>query len=134
MRDELELKLRKDYPKIFANQHESDAVYYGIECRDGWYPIINALCKNIQHYLNCINEIDDAQPVVEQVVVAQIKEKFGALRFYYDGGDDRIIGMVEMAEEWSTVLCEQCGSPGKLRGKGWMYTACDTHTSIQDLE
>ena len=46
----------------------------------------------------------------------QVKEKFGTLRFYYTGGDDRIDGMVRMAESMSAVTCETCGAPGKLRG------------------
>lgn len=64
---------------------------------------------------------------VPQVYVAQIKEKFGELRFYYDGGDDEISGMVRMAEEWASKTCEMCGKPGTLRHGGWMKTLCDEH-------
>jgi hypothetical protein len=136
MRTELQSKLSKNYPKIFANQYSIDphTDYFGIECSDGWYPIINALCANIQSYLDWINRNQDTLPVVEQVVVTQIKQKFGGLRFYYDGGDDRIFGMLCMAESMADITCEECGSPGKRRGKGWIYTACDIHTQPQHLE
>ena len=40
---------------------------------------------------------------VPQLVATQVKEKFGTLRFYYDGGDDEISGMVRMAEAMSGV-------------------------------
>jgi hypothetical protein len=76
------------------------------------------------------------QPVpdeVPQVIVDQVKEKFGTLRFYYHGGDDIIDGMVRMAESISGFTCEKCGAPGKMRGRGWLYTACDTHTK-EDIE
>ena len=49
-------------------------------------------------------------PKVEWIRVAQIKEKFGGLRFYYDGGDDQISGMVTMAESWADSSCEKCGT------------------------
>jgi hypothetical protein len=135
MRTELESKLSKNYPKIFANQSSFDAhiEYLGIECSDGWYPIINALCSNIQSYLDWINRNQDSPPIVQQVVVTQIKEKFGGLRFYYDGGDDRILGMLSMAESMADITCEKCGSPGKRRGKGWIYTACNAHTFPEHL-
>ena len=71
--------------------------------------------------------------IVPQVVVNQVKEKYGTLRFYYTGGDRFVDGLVGMAEEMSLVTCESCGAPGKLRGRGWYYTACDKHTKKEDL-
>jgi hypothetical protein len=62
-----------------------------------------------------------------QVVVTQVKEKFGTLRFYYNGGDDYIRGLVSMAEAMSATTCEECGSAGILRPGGWVHTACDAH-------
>lgn len=62
-----------------------------------------------------------------RVTVAQIKEKFGGLRFYYDGGDEYISGLVTMAESWADKTCEVCGDAGQLRNGGWVRTLCDTH-------
>lgn len=69
----------------------------------------------------------DAVTPVPQVVVSQVKEKFGTLRFYYNGGDDIIDGMVRMAEAMSAVTCEECGAPGRQRSDGWIRTLCDHH-------
>lgn len=69
---------------------------------------------------------------VNHVVATQVKEKFGTLRFYYEGGDDYVRGLVSMAESMSAVTCEVCGDAGRLRGRGWLYTACDEHTKEQD--
>jgi hypothetical protein len=69
------------------------------------------------------------RPVVEQVVVSQVKEKFGGLRFYYDGGNDNIRGMVGMAESLSAITCEQCGAPGDQRHDGWIRTLCNEHAT-----
>jgi hypothetical protein len=76
-------------------------------------------------------KVPDAVP---QVTLDQIKEKFGTLRFYYTGGDEYISGMVTMAEAMSGVTCEECGNPGERRGRGWIYTACDTHTKPEHLD
>ncbi len=70
------------------------------------------------------------RPVFEaasQVIVEQVKEKFGTLRFYYIGGDECIGGMVRMAESMTAVTCEVCGNKGKLGGKGWYSTRCKEH-------
>lgn len=69
-------------------------------------------------------KVDDEIP---QVVAVQVKEKFGALRFYYDGGDEYIAGLAAMAESMSEVTCEECGSRGKIRTGGWVRTLCDKH-------
>lgn len=66
-------------------------------------------------------------PYVPWVQVRQIKEKFGGLRFYYDGGDDTISGMVTMAEVWAGRVCETCGERGTQRSGGWIRTLCDKH-------
>ena len=119
-------RMEERFPKMFAKP-------YGGFCVDkGWWPIIESLCSNIQHYLDWINKNHDAHPVVEQVVVAQIKEKFGGLRFYYDGGDDRVYGMVRMAESWADHACEECGKPGKSRNTGWIKTLCDEHAAERE--
>ena len=65
---------------------------------------------------------------IPQVVVDQVKEKFGTLRFYYTGGDDEISGMVRMAEAMSSVTCESCAAPTKTNWPepgGWVTTLCE---------
>lgn len=111
-------RMEKSYPKMFTMQ------YGGFAVGKGWYPILEQLCKNIQQHIEFANKHEDVCP---QVVVEQIKEKFGGLRFYYQGGDEQIHGMVRMAEAWAGVACEECGAFGKRRGGGWVRTLCDVH-------
>lgn len=88
--------------------------------RDGW--VNKMVAQSI--------ESKEFRKVVEdchQVVAVQVKEKFGTLRFYYDGGDDYVRGLVSMAEWASANICEMCGERGKIRGTGWVYVACDKH-------
>jgi hypothetical protein len=123
--DEFAKRMEEKYPKMFAQP------YGGFAIGEGWWPIIESLCSNIQHYINWKNKESE---VVPQVVVAQIKEKFGGLRFYYEGGDDRIYGMVSMAESWADKSCETCGAPGTSGGKGWIKTLCPTHRAEADAQ
>lgn len=63
-------------------------------------------------------------PECPQVVVEQVKEKFGTLRFYYQGGDDYIAGLVSMAESMTGITCESCGNPGESYSGGWVHVSC----------
>lgn len=110
--------MEERFPKMFAGK------YGGFAVGAGWYPILEALCANIQQHIDWKNR--EAE-VVPQVIVEQIKEKFGGLRFYYQGGDDEISGMVRMAESWAANCCEECCAPGKRRDGGWIRTLCDFH-------
>jgi hypothetical protein len=117
-------RMEERYPKIFEGR------YGGFSCGPGWYPILEKLCANIQSHIDWKNEQFEKYSrgeAVPQVVAAQIKEKFGGLRFYYDGGDDVVRGMVRMAEAWADSSCEDCGAPGRQRNGGWIRTLCDAH-------
>ena len=120
-------QMEEKFPKMFANK------YGGFAVGKGWYPILEKLCANIQHHIDWQNKNHEKHPVVEQVVVEQIKEKFGGLRFYYQGGDDNVHGMVRMAESWADVACEECGGIGQRRGGGWVRTLCDLHEQERNI-
>jgi hypothetical protein len=139
MKQKLDETLCKKYPLIFADRNKSmmeTCMCWGFEHGDGWYNIIDSLCGQIQHHIDWQNknfEKGHAQyKQVPQVVVSQVKEKFGTLRFYYHGGDDVIDGMVRMAESWSAVACEECGAPGTQNSQGWIKTLCETHRRERD--
>lgn len=83
--------------------------------------------------------------------VAQIKEKFGSIRFYYDihkmGEDEeawplpddevrdklheQIRLIVVELENTTQHKCEECGEPGEMRNNGWIKTLCDKHDAVQ---
>ena len=117
-----ELEMQEYFPKVYPKMFQGK--YGGIDCGEGWFNVLNMLCRNIQSYLNW-------KPDVPQVVVEQIKEKLGTLRFYYQGGDDYVSGLVSMAEAITEVTCEECGSTGALRHGGWIKTLCDEHEEAQ---
>jgi len=110
--------MEERFPKMLGGR------YGGFAVGAGWYPILETLCTNIQSHIDWRVKQGKDCP---QVVVEQIKEKFGGLRFYYQGGDDEISGMVRIAEAWADVVCEECGATGKRRSGGWIRTLCDKH-------
>lgn len=121
-------QMEERFPKMFVKG------YGGIGVGKGWWPIIERLCDNIQSHIDSrakqvIQFPNENYQPVKQVEIRQIKEKFGGLRFYYDGGDDRVYGMVRMAESWASVSCEDCGAPGEQTGGGWIKTLCPTHAA-----
>ena len=136
MKEEFDKKLCEKYPKIFKNRNGSmqeTCMCWGFSHGDGWYDIIDSLCASIQNHINNkryqFREMSQEDFDEEhQVVAAQVKEKFGGLRFYVDGGDDWVYGAISMAESISYRTCEVCGAPGKTRGTGWIRTTCDEHT------
>jgi hypothetical protein len=117
MSPELEKKLIEKYPTLYNQQH-----FWGFECGDGWYNIIDHLSSAITTYTNQVTEFN-----VFNVVVSQVKEKFGGLRFYADNTDRVVDGMIWLAEHMSENTCETCGNRGEMRGGSWLVTLCDKH-------
>jgi hypothetical protein len=71
--------------------------------------------------------------LIEQVEAVQVKEKFGSLRFYTNGNDDYVDGLIRMAESMSAVTCETCGKPGKISGKGYISCKCPECTKDENF-
>jgi ssDNA-binding Zn-finger/Zn-ribbon topoisomerase 1 len=119
---------------------------YGFEIGDGWYHLIFDLSKNIesQARLQGIDSESNDWPVA-----IQVKEKFGALKFYCSMGNktpqeqviekhgdllsarpfpnnEAIANLIRSAEKASTSICERCGSKGVLRRHSWVKTLCDS--------
>jgi len=59
------------------------------------------------------------------VLVQQVKEKWGGLRFYVGGAPRWIHDLIDRIEELSYKICESCGKPGRPRTDGWVKTRCD---------
>lgn len=68
------------------------------------------------------------------VTFVQIKEKYGTLRLYMSATTDEMDEYTDAAEKASHNTCETCGKYGQVRGKGWLYNACDEHAKPEDLE
>lgn len=127
-------ELYEKYPSLFAlKDNKTEPIgAYGIECGDGWLDILSSLCFLIaQHERNIEGrnkylQKEGKEPVAyESFKFTQIKEKFGGLRIYYNGGDEYIRGLMGMAESWSYKTCEICGNKGQTTKHGWLKTICE---------
>ncbi len=89
----------------------------------GWNGLVRDLLQKIDA------ELTDAEAA--EFRVAQVKEKFGALRFYCDAPEAaraRIVPFIREAEQASETICDRCGKPGEVRdNEGWFATLCDEH-------
>jgi hypothetical protein len=115
-------RLHEKYPKMFSGN------YGGVATGPGWWPMLETLCGVIQ------NHIDNSKGACPQVTIEQIKEKFGSLRFYYQGGDEFVSGATWLAESLSSGMCEECGAPGHRTGDGWVRTLCDLHVVEREAQ
>ena len=94
------------YPKLLSD------LYFGVECGDGWFDLINTLCEDIIR-------------VDPTAIATQVKEKFGTLRFYVSAAEDEVFDLIDKAECVSGSICEQCGEPGKRASNNmWLKTLC----------
>jgi hypothetical protein len=117
MKEELEQKLYDEFPSLFADRTLPDTkslMCYGLEVGDGWYNIIHRLCTKIVS----VDSLDNFR-------FFQIKQKFGKLRVYADGGPREIYDFISMAEVESSKTCERCGSVSDVKQTGrWIETLC----------
>jgi hypothetical protein len=132
MTKELDEALVAKYPKIFRDRYgdmKNTCMCWGFECRDGWYFLIDNLCKCIQDYC------DDNPQNCSEVVAVQVKEKFGSLRFYVESADDMIEGMIWFAEHLSAHTCEVCGKPGEIvNSHDWFSCVCPEHSPLTAIK
>ena len=86
------------------------------------------LCKEIMEELTRNNCVDSYR-------IVQIKEKHGALRWYAQGGTERVHReIVPKYEKLSTRICIQCGRPATLVSLDWTAPWCDTCAEKLDYQ
>jgi hypothetical protein len=139
MKEELELQLVKDFPTFFRDYKgdpKATCMAWGIEHGDGWYKIFHELNSKVAGYISLLTKLRGYGEVVDipDFYWTQVKEKFGTARWYYQGGDDIIDDLVSNSEQLTSGTCETCGEWGQVRGKFWLYCACDEHTKPEDLK
>ena len=106
--------MKTKYPLCYKN-----GGYEARCCGKGWDLLLDRCLAAIEAELAAKPELQ------EGFYINDIKEKFGTLRFYFNGGNDVIEAVVAEAEFWSARTCESCGNPGILVSAGhWVSTRC----------
>ena len=93
--------LIEKYPKLMKISY--------VECPEGWYDVIEEAVEKLSKF-------------EEHVRVEQIKEKFGTLRFYTDGGNEHTNTVISFVEYISGFICETTGKTDDVgyNKKGWI--------------
>lgn len=138
------------YPELCLPRPGGRKTPFAFETGNGWYDLLDALLASAvsgvraaEHRVSRLREArtlgkasDEQVLAAEQAYsseleklpeLAQVKEKFGGLRFYVDGASEELRAQIALAEMLSFRICEVCGAPGSLRREGWFRTLCDGH-------
>jgi len=145
--DKLE-QLAKRWPDLFQKSGD-----FEFSIGEGWYDIVDMLCgalskdiERVKHRLKYAMEnpaakfsqtIEELESAVakareELPTLVQVKEKFGTMRFYVDGGTAEMHNYISFAEAMTSRTCEVCGDRGQSRQGGWVRVLCDKHSREQD--
>jgi hypothetical protein len=149
MSDDKFEELAKRWPHLFEKATCGDIFEVG----DGWFTIIDVMCGmicwQVSTRLDAISNIS-RRPVPDTRMIdalkeelamhidelpsfTQVKEKFGSLRIYTQGGTEQHNGYIAFAESMSQRTCEICGNIGNLRASAWVKTRCGAHTGIDEV-
>lgn len=104
MNDALTRQLQIDFPKLYrglAMSPQESSMCWGLECGDGWYPLIRQLSERLTTYQQQCPELD--------LQITQIKSKFGYLRMHSRGGDTTTREMIAGACEQASLTAEHPG-------------------------
>ncbi len=99
-----------------------------IECGEGWLPLVNDVCRIIEHHIAILPKEEQ-----EKVTATQIKSKFGELRFYMTLPSlPYIRGIIDLAEIISRRTCEECGAFARsCEINHWIWTLCEEHENAK---
>jgi hypothetical protein len=154
---EQQRRLLSSYPLFFRavrypGAYPSNIANFGIRCGFGWYPIIDAAAREIEHELYTMwcaqaqapeylafmdshllletDTNDEMYPVIP--FCSDIRETEGRLSISLVSGYLcsseawlRIRESVKRAEHRARSVCECCGKPGVLRRTYWHHVYCE---------
>lgn len=136
MNQQWEMELEEEFSFLRRNDPNQNTAFsqWGFECASGWAGILRNLFLSIEEQYK-------KSGVEPDIVIYQIKEKYGTLRVYvsFDKTDDALLSfhrdimtLIEKAEKQSATICEYCGKhPAQLRMEmPWKKTLCETCFSI----
>lgn len=126
MTEEHDARLCAAFPLLYADRFgdmKQTLMCWGFP-GDGWFDLIWRLSEKI-------TALAALEPDPARFRAEQVKEKFGALRYYMTAATPAINDAIRAAEAESVTICEDCGKPGVLRSKGWHKTLCDEHEATR---
>ena len=116
------LKYRSEWSGEDIAGYDYDFTYLD-DMPSGWKKAFGIkMCEELRDILIKGNYLDEYR-------VVQVKEKFGALRWYDNGVpraiSDEYLAWLSKYENLSEHTCIVCGEPGPIRTAGWISPYCD---------
>lgn len=92
---------------------------FGLEMGEGWYKVVQPILDYVAAY-------NKDKPYREQIIIEQIKSKFGTLRVHINHTDEKVNELIKIAELEADQTCEICGSKHDigLVSNGWITVEC----------
>ena len=146
-------RLFSRYPLFFRatrnpKAYPSNIAHFGIQCGRGWYPIIEASAREIEHELRTMwcDQVHNPESLsaMDEVLLSDrsvypvlpfctdVRHVAGELKMELANGYlcdidawGRIRKSVEMAVSNARCVCENCGQPGRFRESYWQHVYCD---------
>lgn len=126
MNERLEKCLQEEFPNLYKDLYgpmNETTMHWGFTCNDGWFILIWKLSEKLEKLIIKWKEENPDNQYIPKA--AQVKEKFGLLRFYMDNETDEMDKIIIEYENLSGKICENCGMPGKLSNSSWwLKTLC----------
>jgi len=117
------VELVEAHSDLFQSARDPHTAQGFPEVGDGWRDLLERACIRIRAAVRAHGGTFCA---------TQIKEKYGTLRFYWDGAmspaaTTKVEEAIDLAEARSACTCEICGEMGRLYGLSWLTTRCEAH-------
>ncbi len=113
-------RLFEDFPLLYAGRHlpvTTNLMSSGFDCGDGCFELLYDLSQQLEQY--------NLEHPEATVMAVQVKEKFGALRFYIDRVALPVEAAIAAAVLQSLQTCALTGRPGSLHQRHGDYrTLC----------
>lgn len=146
-------RLFSRYPLFFRatrnpKAYPSNIAHFGIQCGRGWYPIIEASAREIEHELRTMwcDQVHNPESLsaMDEVLLSDrsvypvlpfctdVRHVAGELKMELANGYlcdidawGRIRKSIEKAVSSARCVCESCGQPGRFRESYWQHVYCD---------
>lgn len=108
MDPKLDALLCSRYPGIYGAS-------FGFDAAPGWFVLVDTLSAEIARYVA-------ERPEERSVTATDVKEKRGALCWYFYGGgddDEYLDGLIWFAEHLSERICQECGAMDCTSHRWW---------------
>jgi hypothetical protein len=123
MKKEMAKILCEKFPLLYSTNNKRPFGIFGFECSEGWFELLYNLSAKLEPLIE--QYIKEAEDPEDYPRAAQVKEKFGGLRFYMSHATEEMYKIIAEAERICWKICEDCGKPGEISIDGYWYrTLC----------